>query len=240
MSAEKKMMRETQEEIVTTSQLPLWGPSIKFVLLDMDGTLLDKHFDDYFWEHLVPEKYAERHGISFERAKDELMEKYKRYEGTLNWTDIDFWSAELDLDIPALKEQIKHLIEVHPHVEDFLKKLKSYKKSVFLITNAHFKVLDLKLKETNIGKYFDACISSFEIGCPKEALLFWERAAARLGFDREHTLFIDDTEEVLRTAKRYGIKYILYKAKGNSKQETKRLWEFPMVTDFLLLLDEDR
>ena len=25
-------------------------PTIKTVLLDMDGTLLDKHFDDYFWE----------------------------------------------------------------------------------------------------------------------------------------------------------------------------------------------
>jgi len=33
---------------------------IKFVLLDMDGTLLDRYFDDYFWEHLVPEKYAEK------------------------------------------------------------------------------------------------------------------------------------------------------------------------------------
>jgi len=240
MSAEKEVMREAQEGTMITSQFPLWGPAIKFVLLDMDGTLLDKYFDDYFWEHLVPEKYAERHGITFGRAKDELMEKYKRHEGTLNWTDIDFWSAELDLDIPALKEQIKHLIEVHPHVEDFLIKLKRYRKSVFLITNAHFKVLDLKLKETNIGRYFDACITSFEIGCPKEDLLFWERAAARLGFDREHTLFIDDTEEILRTAKRYGIKYTLYKVKGNSKEGAKRSWEFPMITDFLLLLDEDR
>jgi putative hydrolase of the HAD superfamily len=34
---------------------------IDYVLLDLDGTLLDKYFDDYFWLHLVPEKYAERH-----------------------------------------------------------------------------------------------------------------------------------------------------------------------------------
>ena len=27
---------------------------VDWVLLDMDGTLLDKHFDDYFWETLVP------------------------------------------------------------------------------------------------------------------------------------------------------------------------------------------
>ena len=93
---------------------------IKYVLLDMDGTLLDKYFDDYFWEHLVPERYAEKHSISFGRAKEELLTKYKVHEGTLNWTDIDFWSTELGLDIPALKEQIKHLIDVHPHVIEFL------------------------------------------------------------------------------------------------------------------------
>ncbi len=99
---------------------------IKFILLDMDGTLLDKYFDDFFWEHLVPEKYAEKHNITFGKAKEELMGKYKAHEGTLNWTDLDFWSKELHLDIPALKEQIRHLIEVHPHVIDFLKMMKSH------------------------------------------------------------------------------------------------------------------
>ena len=46
---------------------------IKYVLLDMDGTLLDKYFDDYFWEHLVPEKYAEKNYITFGKAKEELF-----------------------------------------------------------------------------------------------------------------------------------------------------------------------
>ena len=91
----------------------------------------------------------------FGKAKEELMKRYKHHEGTLNWTDIDFWSDELSLDIPALKEQIRHLIEVHPHVEDFLRRLKKHKKKVVLATNAHFKVLDLKMKKTNLGKYFD-------------------------------------------------------------------------------------
>ena len=36
---------------------------ITWVLLDMDGTLLDKHFDDYFWETLVPQEYARRQGM---------------------------------------------------------------------------------------------------------------------------------------------------------------------------------
>ena len=49
-------------------------------------------------------------------------------------------------------------------------------------------------------------LSSFDVGYPKESPMFWEKAEKRLGFDRDKTLFIDDTEEILKTAKEYGIK----------------------------------
>lgn len=209
---------------------------IDVVLLDMDGTLLDKYFDDYFWEHLVPQKYAEKHNITFKKAKKELFKRYKSQERTLNWTDIDFWSRDLDLDIPALKEQIKHLIEVHPNVEEFLQKLKSQKKSLYLITNAHYKVLDLKMKKTDLGKYFDRCITSFEIGYPKELLQFWKEIEKIIEFNKEKTLFIDDTPEILRTAKDFGIKYLLLKIKANSKKQDNPQTEFPYIKDFKELL----
>jgi putative hydrolase of the HAD superfamily len=213
---------------------------IRYVLLDMDGTLLDKYFDDYFWEHLLPEKYAEKKNISFGKAKETLLNKYRIHEGTLNWTDIDFWSREVDIDIPALKEQIHHLIEVHPHVEDFLQMLRRHRKKVFLVTNAHYKVLDIKLRKTEIGKYFDAAITSFEMGHPKEMLAFWEKAQKKLGFDTETTLFIDDTEAVLRTAKKFGIRYILYKAYASSKAQKGCSVHFPAIEDFRQLMFLDR
>jgi putative hydrolase of the HAD superfamily len=216
--------------------LPLWTPEIGFVLLDMDGTLLDKYFDDYFWEHLVPEKYAERHAMTFGSARKELLGKYRHHEGTLNWTDIDFWSRELSLDIPALKEQIKHLIEVHPHVEEFLQALKRQRKKVFLVTNAHTKVLDLKLKKTDLGRYFDACVTSFEMGSPKEEVRFWEKAQRRLGFEKEKAVLIDDTREVPKTAQQFGIRYILYKAKANSRRKSLVSKDFVTIRDFRELL----
>ena len=209
---------------------------IDFVLLDMDGTLLDKYFDDYFWEHLVPEKYSEKHNVTFGKAKEELMKKYKVHEGTLNWTDLDFWSTELSLDIPALKEQIRHLIEVHPHVEDFLRMLQKKKKKAFLVTNAHYKSIELKFRKTRIGKHFDAVLSSFDAGYPKEDLRFWKEAEKRLHFDKGKTLFVDDTEEILKTAKEYGIRYVLYKARSNSKTEPKKSNDFQHIMDFDELL----
>lgn len=213
---------------------------IRYILLDMDGTLLDKYFDDYFWEHLLPEKYAEKKHITFGRAKEELLNKYQAHEGTLNWTDIDFWSREVQLDIPALKEQIRHLIEVHPHVEDFLKMLKRHHKKVFLVTNAHYKVLDIKLKKTEIGKYFDAAVTSFEIGFPKEMIRFWEKAETVLGFERERSLFIDDTVAVLKTAREFGIRFILHKTLASSKAKKGDERGFLTLEDFRELMYLDK
>ena len=210
----------------------LQGSDITHVLLDMDGTLLDKYFDDYFWEHLVPEKYADKHNITFGLAKEELLARYKSHEQTLNWTDIDFWSRELHLDILALKEQIRHIIEVHPHVESFLKLMKQREKRTFIATNAHYKVLDLKLRKTDLGKYLTGSITSDAIGFPKEKVEFWQRAEQQIGFHRERTLFVDDTLAVLKTAKDFGIKYVVYKALGNSKVPPGMSAEFPAIMDF--------
>lgn len=217
-------------------EIPL--KEIRYVLLDLDGTLLDKYFDDYFWEHLVPEKYAEKHEMTFGRAKEYLFKKYKGHEGTLNWTDLDFWTRELALDIPALKEQIRHLIEVHPHVEDFLRAMRRQGKKVFLMTNAHYKSVDIKFRKTGIGKHFDKVVTSFETGYPKEDLRFWQKTEERLGYEKDRTLFIDDTEEILHTARRYGIRYILLKARASSREEAKKTSEFPSISDFNELLTE--
>jgi HAD superfamily hydrolase (TIGR01509 family) len=205
---------------------------VDYILLDMDGTLLDKYFDDYFWEHLLPEKYAEKNKMTFGKAKEELLAQYKAHEGTLNWTDIDFWSRIADIDIPALKEQIRHLIEVHPHVEEFLAEMKRRKKKIYLLTNAHYKVLDLKMKKTDLGRFFDAAVTSFEIGYPKEMIEFWEKTQAMLGFAKETSLFIDDTETVLRTARAFGIRYTILKSYASSRAGRKESAEFASIDDF--------
>ena len=37
--------------------------AIDTVLLDMDGTLLDLHFDNHFWQHHLPRRLAELRGL---------------------------------------------------------------------------------------------------------------------------------------------------------------------------------
>jgi putative hydrolase of the HAD superfamily len=205
---------------------------VTWVLLDMDGTLLDKHFDDYFWETLVPQEYARKNSLPLAEARETVFARYQREEGTLNWTDIDFWSRELDLDIPALKEGIRHLIEVHPDAEEFLQFLRQEGKRVALVTNAHYKTLDLKMNHTGLVDYFEEVISSFDLGTPKEDVRFWEILEERLGFKRQHTLLVDDNAEVLAAARRFGVKYLFFKAKSSSQLAAANTTDFPSLTSF--------
>ncbi|HAG96239.1 MAG TPA: HAD family hydrolase, partial [Gammaproteobacteria bacterium] len=46
---------------------------IETVLLDMDGTLLDLYFDNFFWMELVPQRFAEANHISLDDAKTQLF-----------------------------------------------------------------------------------------------------------------------------------------------------------------------
>ncbi len=49
--------------------------SIDTVMLDMDGTLLDLHFDNYFWLDHLPQRYAQIHNVDLAAARDKLAEK---------------------------------------------------------------------------------------------------------------------------------------------------------------------
>ncbi len=79
--------------------------SVDTVLLDMDGTLLDLRFDNWFWLTFVPSRYAAAQGISEAEAQTRLAPKFKDVAHTLQWYCIDYWTRELKLDIPALKRE---------------------------------------------------------------------------------------------------------------------------------------
>src|SRR5512140_567610 len=104
---------------------------IDTVLLDMDGTLLDRHFDDHFWLEHVPKRYAAKLDIPLDHSKELLYGLFCSQENTLNWTDLDYWSEKLGLDIPLLKQEVDHLIAVHPYVVDFLLFLRQHGKKIY-------------------------------------------------------------------------------------------------------------
>ncbi|NQY03299.1 MAG: GMP/IMP nucleotidase [Halieaceae bacterium] len=205
---------------------------IDTVLLDMDGTLLDLHFDNYFWLEHLPRVYADREKIPEEEASRQLQQRFHSGEGTLAWYSLDHWSEQLGMDIPALKREIAHRVQVRPHTIDFLTWLHSTHMDVVMVTNAHRKTLEIKMAQVDITHWFDRVVVSHDLDAPKEDVSFWQRLQAVHPFDPQRTLLIDDTENVLASAHHYGIAHLLTLLQPDSQQQKRLDTRFPGIHHF--------
>lgn len=207
--------------------------SIKTILFDMDGTLLDLHFDNYFWQEYLPIHWGRSNNMCAEEAKALLKEWYSKEAGTLSWYCLDFWTDRLKFNVLELKEEVEHLIQYRPHAKLFLHQLSSNAVySLIMVTNAHEDLIKMKVDKTGIDAYFDYIISSHTIGHAKEEREFWSKLQSEYPFDPEETLLIDDNLTVLRTAREYGIKNLLTILKPDSKKACQDPGEFPAIESF--------
>jgi len=218
----------------TAEHKPMLIPwqDIETVLLDMDGTLLDLHFDNHFWQHHVPFCFAEKHGLPKEEADKQMKGKYAEVRGTLDWYCVNFWTNELSLDITQLKHDTAEKISIRPEVVEFLTWLNANDKRVVLVTNAHPASLDLKMSRTKLDVHFDNIINAHDIGMAKEHEGFWEKLQAFEQYRAQHTLLIDDNLEVLESAHQYGIRYCYGISQPDSQGAIIESELFPVISSF--------
>ncbi len=211
---------------------------IDTVLLDMDGTLLDLYFDNYFWSEYLPKIYARKKNISEEASWTTLQRYFTETRGTLAWYSIDHWSTQLGLDIPALKREIQHMISLRPHALEFLQRLHASDKNVVMVTNAHPKTLEIKMDQVDITQWFDRIVVSHDLSAPKEEQAFWHKLQALHPFDPGRTLLIDDTESILHSAKAYGIAHLLTLLQPDSQRQKRIDTDFPGIHHFDEIMPE--
>lgn len=212
---------------------------IDTVLLDMDGTLLDLHYDNYFWQQHLPGVYAERNSLSEDESRELLQRRIHKDVGTLRWYSIDHWSEQLELDIPALKRELRHMIRIRPHALEFLRRLHASDRDVVMVTNAHRKTLDIKMDQVDITPWFDRVVVSHDLDSPKEQRVFWDRLQALHPFDPARTLLIDDTESVLESARDYGIAHLLTLLQPDSSRALRIDTRFPGIHHFDEIMPEE-
>lgn len=209
---------------------------IETVLLDMDGTLLDLHFDNFFWQEYLPEKWGERHHLDHDSARKCLVPGFRDMTGTLSWYCVDYWSEKLNIDIMALKADLEHLIQLRPHSESLLQYLNHTGKHIVMVTNAHEKLIGMKMNKTRIERYFSRIFCAHHLGAPKEDIEFWIRLSGEVEFKPEKTILIDDNLTVLRTARDFGIRHLLTIAQPDSRSPQREIREFPVIESFEQLL----
>ncbi len=212
--------------------------SLDTVLLDLDGTLLDLHYDNYFWLEHLPRRWAETKGGSEEECRACLHKTYEEIRGTLDWYCLDYWSDRLQLDLLALKKEVLEKVALRPDAERFLQFLAAQDKEVILVTNGHRDGLDIKMAETGLAQHFHKMVSSHDYGAPKEQQLFWHSFREQHHFDSKRTLFVDDNESVLRSARVFGIAELIQILQPDMQQPVRSSTEFTAIRHFSEILED--
>lgn len=208
--------------LVTPDPLPLtphvidWN-EIDDVLLDMDGTLLDRHFDNFFFEEELPRRYAALRGLSFEVSRDRLMGMYRSVEGELAWTDLHYWTERVGIDVVAMHKELDHMIGYLPGAEAFLDELTSLGKRITIVTNAHRAGVEVKTAKTGLDRRVNRIVDAFEVGYLKMRPEYWPSCQRLVGFTPKRSLYIDDDEDCLVAAQQFGIGQIIHSAKSSSQ-----------------------
>ena len=209
---------------------------IDTVLLDMDGTLLDLHYDSHFWLTVLPLQHALAKNISLSEAKEDIFKRYQAVSGQSEWYCLDYWEDQLKLPIMDLKRETQHLIKVRDDVPYFLTELKKAGKELILLTNAHPENVMMKFEHTAIDNYLDGVVSTHEYGVSKEQQSLWHQVQNDLGFNKTRTLFVDDSIAVLNAAKEYGIGHLLAVANPDSQQPHNEIADYLNVTDYRTII----
>ncbi|MDP9132857.1 MAG: HAD hydrolase-like protein [Nitrospirota bacterium] len=206
------------------------------VLLDMDGTLLDRHFDNFFFEQALPMRYAEKHALAFEEARDRLMAMYRSVEGELAWTDLHYWTRRVGVDVVAMHRELDHMIGFLPDAEEFLLSLRRLGKRVTILTNAHRAGVDVKTAKTGLDRQVDRIVDAFEVGWLKIRSEYWPTCRRLVGFDPARALYIDDDEQCLAAAEHFGIVRIFHRSKSSSQASAVPSARFASIESFRAIL----
>lgn len=151
-----------------------------------------------------------------ELSPDEIRITYKRHIwGFVKWEyPITIFLEEL---IPYLKTgySMTDLLDaskkIPPLDMDFLQWIKELKNRyyIYLVSDIH-EILWEEVRK-GLGEYFDRFVFSFEEKSKKSEDIFWQNLQKKIDFSKVE-LFVDDKEENVKLAEKYGIPWFVYEA----------------------------
>lgn len=209
---------------------------IDTLLLDIDGTLLDRNFDNVVWEELLPARYGAASGREIDEARESLDSHMRDVAHTLDYYRTDYWTEYTGVDVLKLHQKVTHLLRFRPGTRGFLDWVRRCNISSMLITNADRDCFSLKDTYCRLSDEVETIVSCHDYGVPKETQAFWLSLNSEHPFDRDRTLFIDDDEAVLSAAERYGIGHLLTIRQPDSKRPPREGLRFKSVDNLMELV----
>jgi 5'-nucleotidase len=95
----------------------------------------------------------------------------------------------------------------------------------------------VKAAKTGLNRHVDRILDAFEVGYLKMRPEYWPNCQRLVGFDPKRSLYMDDDEDCLIAAKRFGVAHLIHSAKSSSQLPAASLTQFVSVSSFSSLVN---
>lgn len=165
---------------------------------DLDGTLMKPGFGDKVWLEGLPTIYAHNHNLSFDKAKEELLNAYDQLGNSRReWYDLSYWIRKLNLNGTPndLLEKFSSYIQPYPEVPALIKKLS--KTHMLIISSAAMKpFITIELQTAKLSTYFSMFFSATsDTNTVKKDPYFYRMIAQKLKCRPREIIHVGDNFE---------------------------------------------
>lgn len=169
-----------------------------FISFDVDGTIVKPEYNELIWFKEVPQLYAEKYGVNFEKAKQLVIEEYERVgENDVRWYTLGYWLKHFGFNTSEEKilEKYAEYVELYPEVLPVLKRLK--RNYTLVVASAMSKdFIAVKLRKKEIFRYFERVFSAIsDFGLIKKEVTFYQRVCQSLGIPPSQLIHVGDNYE---------------------------------------------
>lgn len=118
---------------------------IKIISFDLQGTLSDETYSNFFWLDILPTQYAKKYNMTVDAAKLELKQKFKSWGiYSFPYYDNKYWTDMLNFD--AFEELAKN--QKQPKMNNiFIEYVKSITLPKIIISTTSDAFIDIELGE---------------------------------------------------------------------------------------------
>lgn len=211
-------------------------PAFKGAIFDLDGTILDSMG---IWRK-IDEDFLGRRGFE---VPEDYVEKIKAldYQSAAEYTIARFSLKDQPEDLIAewkqmAEEAYAHHIFLKPHVKEYIMQLKHAGIKIALATVSDDALSIPALKNNGVFEYFDAFVTTQEVGKGKEFPDVYLKAAEKLGLKPQSCIVFEDVLKCILGAKKGGFCTIgVYDAASEIQQEAIQKEADYYILDFSML-----